>query len=168
MGICMYAYAKSQNIKRVINIAVSDNNQNKIRALTFPDNILPGSWQSVPDVSISFVSLISLLITGKIYTTKRVASLYGNLYVRLCVSSCFEVWSWNLAWGRGRPHEIWEHNYFQSDPINGQRSPEGKLFKKCPWPPHIVGRIPDRSVMHWWGQKTCKGQRGSSRGQIVQ
>ena len=53
-------------------------------ALTFPDNILPGSWQSAPDVSISFVSLISLLITGKIYTTKIVASLYGNLYVRLC------------------------------------------------------------------------------------
>ena len=25
------------------------------------------------------------------------------------------------------------------------------------WPPNLVGRIPDQSIMHCWGQKSCRG-----------
>ena len=35
------------------------------------------------------------------------------------------------------------------------------------WPPNLVGRIPDQSSIHCWGQRSCRGQLGSSRGQFV-
>ena len=31
----------------------------------------------------------------------------------------------------------------------------------------LVERTPDQSVMHWWGQRSCKGQLGSARGRIA-
>ena len=34
-------------------------------------------------------------------------------------------------------------------------------------PPHLVGRTPDQSLMHCWGQRSCRGQVGSSRGQFA-
>ena len=41
-------------------------------------------------------------------------------------------------------------------------------FKNALWPPNLVGRIHDQSVMHWWSQKSCRGQLGSTWGQIAQ
>ena len=35
------------------------------------------------------------------------------------------------------------------------------------WLPNLVGRTPDQSVMHCWGQRSCRGQLGSARGQIA-
>ena len=35
------------------------------------------------------------------------------------------------------------------------------------WPPNLVGRNPDQSVMHCSGQRSCRGQLGSSRGQFA-
>ena len=34
-------------------------------------------------------------------------------------------------------------------------------------PPNLVGRTPDQSIMHCWGQRSCRGQPGSTRGQIA-
>ena len=39
---------------------------------------------------------------------------------------------------------------------------------ECPMATKLVGRIPDESVMHCWGQKSCRGQLGSTRGQITE
>ena len=34
-------------------------------------------------------------------------------------------------------------------------------------PPNLVGRTPDKIVMHCWGQRSCSGQLGSTRSQIA-
>ena len=65
-----------------------------------------------------------------IYTTKIMESVY--MYVRLCVSPCFEVSSWKLAWGwRTGPRGLW--TYFRSDPTWGQRSFRGQSALKMPY-----------------------------------
>ena len=35
------------------------------------------------------------------------------------------------------------------------------------WPPNLVKRSPDRSAMHSWDQRSCRGQQRSTRGQIA-
>ena len=41
-------------------------------------------------------------------------------------------------------------------------------FRNILWPRNLVGRTPDRSVVHSWGQRSCRGQPGSIRAQITQ
>ena len=41
------------------------------------------------------------------------------------------------------------------------------LLSNALWPPNLVGRTPDQSIMHCWGQRSCRGQLGSSRGQFA-
>ena len=45
--------------------------------------------------------------------------------------------------------------------------PGVKLLSNALWPPNLVGRTPDQSVMHCWGQRSCRGQVGLSRGQFA-
>ena len=45
--------------------------------------------------------------------------------------------------------------------------PGVKLLRNALWPPNLVGRIPDQSLMHCWGQRSCRGQPVSTRGQIA-
>ena len=40
-------------------------------------------------------------------------------------------------------------------------------YRNTLWTPILVGR-PDKWVMHCWGQMSCRGQPGSTRGQIAQ
>ena len=35
------------------------------------------------------------------------------------------------------------------------------------WLPNLIGRSPDQRVMHCWGQRSCRGHPGSTRGQIA-
>ena len=58
--------------------------------------------------NFQIASIKSILKFVKIYTTKIMEGCVGvcmwvcvcvYMYVRLCVSSCFEVSSWKLAWG---------------------------------------------------------------------
>ena len=61
-----------------------------------------------------------------IYITKIMESLWLYVweYVLLCVSLCFDVWSWNPAWGQiTGPRGL--RAYFQSNPIKGH--PDLKL-----------------------------------------
>ena len=114
--------------------------------------------------------------------------------IRLCISLCFEVSSWNSAWGLGTgPWGL--RAYFEATPPKIKGHPEVKclrkfggknpwpkcnallglkimkgqpgvkLFRNVLWPPDLVGRIFDQSVMHCWGQMSCRGQ-GSTTGQI--
>ena len=42
-----------------------------------------------------------------------------------------------------------------------------KLLSNALWPPNLVGRTPDQSIMHCLGQRSCRGQLGSNRGQFT-
>ena len=44
---------------------------------------------------------------------------------------------------------------------------ESICLRNALWPPNLVGRTPDQSVMHCWSRRSCRGQLGSSRGQIA-
>ena len=44
---------------------------------------------------------------------------------------------------------------------------EVKFLRNLLWLPDLTGRIIDRSVMHCCGQRSCRSQLGSSRGQIA-
>ena len=44
---------------------------------------------------------------------------------------------------------------------------EVKLLSNALWPPNLVGRTPDQSIMHCLGQRSCRGQLGSNRGQFT-
>ena len=35
-----------------------------------------------------------------------------------------------------------------------------KLLSNALWPPNLVGRTPDQSIMHCLGQRSCRGQLG--------
>ena len=48
-----------------------------------------------------------------------------------------------------------------------QGQPGVKMLKYVLWLPNLVGRTPDQSVMYYWGQRSCRGQLGSRRGQIA-
>ena len=37
---------------------------------------------------------------------------------------------------------------------------EVNLLRNALWPPNLVGRTPDQSVMHCWGQRSCSVSRG--------
>ena len=41
-------------------------------------------------------------------------------------------------------------------------------LKNALWLPNLVERTPDHSVVHCWGQRSCQGHLGSTRGQIAQ
>ena len=35
------------------------------------------------------------------------------------------------------------------------------------WLPNLVRRTPDQSLVHCWGQRSCRGHLGSTRGQTA-
>ena len=41
------------------------------------------------------------------------------------------------------------------------------LLNNALWPPNLVGRAPDKNVKHCWGQRSWRGQLGSSRCQFA-
>ena len=45
--------------------------------------------------------------------------------------------------------------------------PEVTLLRNVVWLPNLVGRTSDQSVIHCWGQRSCRGQSGSTRGQLL-
>ena len=44
---------------------------------------------------------------------------------------------------------------------------ESICFRNALWLPNLVRRTPDQSVVHCWGQRSCRGQLGSTRGQTA-
>ena len=45
--------------------------------------------------------------------------------------------------------------------------PKVTMLRYAVWPSNMLGRTPDQSVMHCWGQRLCRGQPGSTSGQIA-
>ena len=40
-------------------------------------------------------------------------------------------------------------------------------LRKALWLPNLVERTPDQSIMHWWGQMSCRGQRGQAEVKLL-
>ena len=74
-------------------------------------------------------------------------------------------------------HQIWwKESLTKVLYIAGVKGHEGvswgqvgvNVLSSAHWPPNLVGRTPDQSAMYCWGQRSCRGQPGSTRGQIPQ
>ena len=50
---------------------------------------------------------------------------------------------------------------------DSRNQPRVKLLKNALRPPNSVGRTPEQSATYYWGQRSCKGRLGSTRGQIL-
>ena len=76
----------------------------------------------------------------------------------LSVQLCINVSSWNMVGGRPlrfknnfkRPHR------------------RSKVIQKLICHRNVLWRTPDQSVMHHWGQRSCRGQPGSTRDQFTE
>ena len=42
-----------------------------------------------------------------------------------------------------------------------------KLLSNALWPPNLVEKTLNQSVLHWWGQRSFRGHPGSTRGQFA-
>ena len=67
---------------------------------------------------------------------------------------------------RGRAPEAQEH-ILEVTPSKVKGHPGVKLLRNALWLPNLMRRIPNQTVMHCWGQRSCRGQLGSSRGQVA-
>ena len=67
---------------------------------------------------------------------------------------------------RGQAPEAQEH-IFEVNPSKVKGHPEVKLLRNALWVPNLIGRTPVQSVMHYWGQRLCTDQQGSTRGQFT-
>ena len=112
-------------------------------------------------------------------------SMYGYTFRR---ALRYRAESWRG--GRGRAHEVCGHIFEATLPgIKNlvKRTPDqsvvhcwgqghagviwdqlgDKLHRNALWPPNLVGIILDQSVMHYWSQKSCRGQLGSNSRQFA-
>ena len=80
----------------------------------------------------------------------RHASRYGT-----------ETWHNDRGWAP----EAQEHTFEVTPSKVIQRS---SCLKNTLWLPNLVERSPDQRVLHCWGQRSCRGHLGSTRGQIAQ
>ena len=91
-------------------------------------------------------------------------------------------WScWDRRSHRGQPavkmlrNALWQPNLYpwpKCSAFMGVKGhagvkPEVKLRRNALKPPNLVGRTLDQSVMYCWGQRSCRGQAGSTTGQIA-
>ena len=99
--------------------------------------------------------------------------MYGSMYVCMYVCPAMRfvaLWGTGLKLGtrvEGEPPRF--ESIFSKRPH--QRSKviqRSSCLRNALWPPNLVGRTPDRSVMHCWGRRSCRGHPGSTRGQIAQ
>ena len=86
----------------------------------------------------------------------------------ICLSKCPTCTCMATKFGEKKPWP--EHSAFAGVICHagvtwGQ--PGVKLLRNALWSPNLVGRIPDQSVKHCWGQRSYRGQLGSSRGQFA-
>ena len=73
-------------------------------------------------------------------------------------------------------HQIrWEESLTKALCIAGVKGHVGvswsqvgvNLLSNALWPPNSVARTSDQSIMHCWGQRSCRGQLGSTKGQLL-
>ena len=100
-----------------------------------------------------------------------------NLYYqnnRVCLSVCLAMHflmlqgielKVGMGVGDGRTRFV---GIFSKRPHLGSKVIQGSIcLRNVLWPPNLVSRTPDQSVVLCWGQRSCKGHLGSARGQIT-
>ena len=146
---------------------------NKVKLLSFSK-----SWKWVS--ACSFNVLLAYFYTTKI---NRVCVCIGGPYV--CMSSYafrhalrYGAETWHG--GRGQAHKVcamhyacklitgdikflYKIKYFPDRPtrlsgryVTGIKQLFCHGLSNAIWPPDLVGRTPDQSVMHYWGQRSCR------------
>ena len=72
-----------------------------------------------------------------------------------------ETWQGGRVWRAGGNRQL----FVVTRQVKGH--PEVKSSRNALWLPNLVSRTPDHSVVHFWGQRSCRGHLGSARGQIA-
>ena len=108
----------------------------------------------------------SFNIIPSIYIIKisKSVSVYVCPAMRFVMLWCIEL---KLGMGvvHGPPRFV---GIFSKRPHLGSKVIQGSIcLTNGLWLPNLVRRTPDQSVVHCWGQRSCRGQLGSSRGQIA-
>ena len=67
--------------------------------------------------------------------------------------------------GRGLAHEACGH-IFEATPPGVKGHPGSIYLKNALWLNNLVRKTPDQSIVHCWGQRSCRGHLGPTRGQI--
>ena len=86
---------------------------------------------------------------------------WGQVRVNLLISA---LWPPNLV-GR-TPDQSVMHCGVKGHAGVSWGQPEVKWLRNAIWPPNLIGRPANQSGTHCWGQRSCKRQPGSARGQI--
>ena len=109
-------------------------------------------------------------------TIKIMESVCGGGYVCVCVCVCVcpamrfvMLPGTELKVGMGvgdRPTRF--VGIFSKRPHLGSKVIQKSIcFRNALWLPNLVKRTPGQSIVHCWGQRSCKGHQGSMRGQIA-
>ena len=72
-----------------------------------------------------------------------------------------ETWHGGRVWRAGGNRQL----FVATRQVKGH--PEVKSSRNALWLPNLVSRTPDHSVVHCWGQRSCRGHVGSAMGQIT-
>ena len=72
-----------------------------------------------------------------------------------------ETWHGGRVWRAGGNRQL----FVATQQVKGH--PEVKSSRNALWLPNLVSRTPDHSIVHCWGQRSCRGHLGSARGQIT-
>ena len=93
------------------------------------------------------------------------------MYMRICMSgyafrhaSKYQAETWHG--GSARAPEVCGHIFEATPPWVKGHSGVNCLTNAL-WLPNLMRRTPDQSVVNCWGQRSYRGQLGSSRGQIA-
>ena len=109
-----------------------------------------------------------------VYITKISKSVWGGVYVCVCVYICpvmhfamlrrIEL-KLGMGVGGGPTRFV---GIFLKGPHLGSKVIQGSIcLRNALWLPNLVRTTPDHSIVHCWGQRSCRGQLGSGRGQFA-
>ena len=115
--------------------------------------------------------LEGLSIYLSIYTTKKTNLVSQSVSQCVCpLMRSVMLWRIELKLGRVVGHgPPWFVVNFSKRPDQRSKVIQRSMcLRNVLWLPNLVGRTPDRSVMHCWGQRSRRGHPGSTRGQIAQ
>ena len=129
---------------------LKDSHHNQACPTDLQDRICEGACNIIGNIYINkFAMSVCLSVCLSRYAFGR-ASTYGA-----------ETWHGGRVWQAGGNRQL----FVATRQVKGH--PEVKSSRNALWLPNLVSRTPDHSVLHCWGQRSCRGHLGSARGQIT-
>ena len=106
------------------------------------------------------------------YTTKIMESVCVCMYVCVCVCPAMRfvmLWGIELKVGMGVGDGPTRFvGIFSKRPHPGSKVIQRSIYlRNALWLPNLVKRTPGQSVVYCWGQRSCRGHQGSTKGQIA-